>query len=115
MKLVNRKTFMSLPAGTLYSEYMPCLFGALHIKEETLKDPQSGADVGWYATPVGSAFDVENEIDFLADHFHVGVSAPLSFEQPAPAADFDDSALYAVWERADVRAFVTRLFAGPYA
>ncbi|GAH13600.1 unnamed protein product, partial [marine sediment metagenome] len=32
MKIVNRKTFLQLPIGTLFSEYEPCVFYGLFIK-----------------------------------------------------------------------------------
>jgi hypothetical protein len=36
MKIVNRRTFLSLPTGTVYSTFEPFDFGDLHIKGDTI-------------------------------------------------------------------------------
>ena len=38
MKIVDRKTFLSLPSGTLFSKWRPLVMDALEIKLETLGD-----------------------------------------------------------------------------
>lgn len=32
MKIVNRKTFLQMPKGTIFSEYEPCVFYGLFVK-----------------------------------------------------------------------------------
>lgn len=35
MRIVDRKTFLAMPIGTVFSKYEPCVFGNLCIKGET--------------------------------------------------------------------------------
>lgn len=37
MKILNRKEFLALPAGIVYSGFEPCIFHGLFVKEN---DPQ---------------------------------------------------------------------------
>jgi hypothetical protein len=38
MKIVNLDTFITLPSGTLFAKYEPCVFGPLSVKYETLPE-----------------------------------------------------------------------------
>jgi len=47
MKVVNRKEFLAMPAGTLYTEYEPCVATGLAIKHNTIDNGGSG---DWFYT-----------------------------------------------------------------
>ena len=38
MQLVDRKTFLSLPSGTVYAKYEPCICQEICIKHDTISD-----------------------------------------------------------------------------
>ena len=108
MKIVNRKTFLSLPAGTVYQKYEPCWFGDLAIKGETV----SGVD--WYAWQIGPWFESMND---SGEHFETIQQAeatgeetgPMDFEIEGRDGLFDYDQLFAVWSEADVKGLANRL------
>lgn len=107
MRVVDRETFLALPAGTLYSKFQPDYFEAVEIKGET--------------TPTGKDFwsqDISGAITFddmfqhteACDSMRVaGASVPMDFETECRDGCFDADQLFAVWEKHDVQALIIRL------
>lgn len=105
MKIVNRKTFLSLPAETLYSKYAPYVFGELAIKCETVGDDfvtQQIADSVW-------CNDSDEFFDILDAAARTGESFSMDFDSAGRDGLFDDEQLFVVWEREDVVALIERL------
>lgn len=101
MKLVDRKTFMTLPAGIVYAEYEPCIMGPLLIKGKTIQTGLENTD--WFYDCIEApSFDANGDtarFDYYGYDYH-GSSRD---------GGFDDKQRYAVFERGDVRALIERL------
>lgn len=101
MKIVDRKTFLSLRAGTVYSKYAPCWFQAFEIKEESWTNDfisQSVTD----ALPYDLDIDKECKLAETQD-------VPMNFYCTMRDGCFDADQLFAVWSEADVKALIERL------
>lgn len=48
MRIVNRQTFLALPAGTVYAKYAPCWLESLHIKGESIQHSGTGEWIDFY-------------------------------------------------------------------
>jgi len=105
MKIVNLKTFLAMPAGTVYSKFEPCIFGELCIKEESLSND-------WFYQDIADAIDVNDSGEFgeiLCRASGTGESIPMNFECLGRDGCFEDGQMFAVFERDDVVALIKRL------
>lgn len=107
MKIVDRKTFLALPAGTVFSKYAPCFFEALSIKGDTYEH------IGDFQVQgIADAIVCTGSDDFsekLYDATLSGNSLPMDFDCLGRDGCFDADQLFAVWEPADVLALIHRL------
>jgi hypothetical protein len=105
MKIVNRETFLKMPAETVYSEYKPCAFDQVCIKGET-----TGND--FYVNYVTQTLDCKNSEEFVDILFAAeksGDSFPLDFDTEGRDGMFDDEQLFAVWDKQDIEGLIERL------
>lgn len=106
MKIVDRKTFLSLPAETLFSKYEPCVFGDLCIKGDTL----GSNDFAYQQIADAIACNDSGEFaDKLLAAERTGGSVALDLDCQGRDGLFDDDQLFVVWEPADVAALIARL------
>lgn len=107
MKIVTRKEFMELPAGTVFTYYEPCVFRGLHIKDSS---PELGYPDFTMSDLIGA---VENNSsgDFAqkCQLMEEGQSMPVDFESSGREGLFDEKLLYAVYEKEDVQKLIDRL------
>lgn len=106
MKIVNRETFLAMPAGTVFAKYAPFLFEALEIKAQTL----NGQDYCYQQ--IVCSLDAGNAGewgDMLEDSRETGESLPMDFDCLSRDGCFDDDQLFAVFEHSDVAALIARL------
>lgn len=108
MKIVDHKTFLALPAGTLFSKYTPISFGDLSIKGDTLP-----GDVGDFVSlTLSDAVDHTSSAD-LMDKLDAArtesASMPMDFDAGSRDGMFDADQSFAVWEPQDVFALIARL------
>lgn len=103
MKVVSRTELMRLPAGTLYHEWIPCDFGPLCIKGESIMHEHLGRLNDWWQVVVPS-IDEPEQPSYIDRLFHLdeGAALPVTIDLAGREALFDDKLRYAVWERADV-------------
>lgn len=107
MKIVDRQTFLALPANTLYSKYEPCIFSDIQIKGNTCT---SGND--FYYQDIASAIENESSEDFwdtLKLALENKVSLTMDFEYEGRDCLYDAKQLFAVWEKQDVVKLINRL------
>ena len=107
MKIVSLSIFLSLPPGTLFSKYSPCAFDELLIKGDSC----SGAPDFFYQS-IASAVDCNGSsdlMDVLDKAERDGTSVSMDFDCQGRDGMFEQGQLFAVWESADVEAFMTRL------
>lgn len=107
MKIVNRKTFLEMPPGTLFQNYHPCTSGILCAKDETI-----GNDFLLQPLEGVSAMEWDSSdqmVERLEEMRGNGDSHPLDLDCLGRDGCFDNDQLYLVWERADVEALIARL------
>lgn len=107
MRIVDRATFLALPAGTVYAKYMPCVFEDLCIKDDT-----SVGYNDWYYQQIVDAVESESSNDWadkLFDAQENGTSMPMDFDCASRDGLYEDDQLFAVWEPQDVRDLIHRL------
>lgn len=105
MKIINRKTFLTTPIGTLFMKYQRCNFGVLCEKCENCGDNDF-----WY-TSITNTIDADNTgefVDKLTLAENEGISVELCFDEERDA-EFDDGQLFAIYERDDVVTLIARL------
>jgi len=113
MRIVDRATFLALPAGTLFAKYETCMFGPLAIKGESLSPCGSPVDFD-YAT-IGDAIEYADICEYTAlldtlQASNGATSVPMDFETEVRDGLFTVDQLFAVWDRDDVDALIDRLF-----
>jgi hypothetical protein len=103
--IVERKTFLGLPSGTLYSKYEPCVFGPLEIKCDSLEND-------YICQSIADAIDCTGSDDYgekLQAAEEYGSSLRMNFDCAGRDGCFDEGQLFAVWEEADVTALLERI------
>jgi hypothetical protein len=106
VKIVDRQTFLAMPAGTVFSEYEPEVFGCLLIKGDTIVS--DGDSIDFFYQPVADSllgYDVSTVIAMMES----GQDVPVDLDAQCRDGGFVDHQRYAVWSRADVEALVARL------
>jgi hypothetical protein len=98
MKVVDRKTFLALPAGTIYAKGEPWAFGGLCIKAETTGNDWYYTDPAWVEAGNG---DIGDAVDALEAGLRDGVSVPGE-QNIGRDGCYDDGAVFLVWEAADL-------------
>jgi len=105
MRIIDRKTFLEQPPGTVYAKYEPCFFGPLLIKGDSLPN-----DFGYQQ--IADAIDCTGSGDFADKLFFAqenGESIPMDFDCQGRDGLFDDDQLFAVFDRVDVEQLIARL------
>lgn len=107
MLIVDRKTFMAMPAGTVFAKYEPCVFGDLSIKEDTIGDIDFCVQeiIPWFTNTV----DFSTWADALEAAANGVPSPPLDYDICGRDGMFEVDQLFAVFERHDVEALIARL------
>lgn len=116
MKIIDRTTFLSLPAGVLYQKYIPCVFDNLEIKGDTLRmpNPEDGTCGDWFVQYVGLDHE-EDDGNYIAhkdgNQIPVIVTPYLTVDLNIQGRDglYDEDQLFAVWEKEDVELLIERL------
>lgn len=106
MKIVDRKTFLALPSGTVYSHYKPQVSDGLMIKGETL------TKFDWVYQDL--LFNVEGESseeasDKLTDAEENGTSFNLDLNCASRDGMYDDDQLFMVYEKSDIESLIEEL------
>lgn len=112
MRIVNRKTFLELPANTLFAKYEPYVFGPLEIKGETCF--VDGAAINDFSTtgPLAEAIDCMSShelVELLREAEMFGNSVDMDFAAEGRDGLFEDGQLFAVFDSADVSKLIERL------
>lgn len=97
MKIFDKKAFMDLPVGTVYCHFEPCVLWDLCIKLENI-----GTD-DFYYQDILTSFDVEDhDLDVIKTY-------NPCFDSELRECLYDESKLYAVWSKDDVKKLIKRL------
>ena len=106
MKIVDRKTFLEMPEGILFSKYEPCYFGDIAIKGGTF--PEYGDFCHQLIADSIELSGTETLSDKCTMMEH-GESVPVDLECQGRDGLYDADQLFAVWESADIEALISRL------
>lgn len=106
MKIVDRWTFLAMPAGTVFQKYVPCCFEGLAIKGDSLGFND------FVALWVTESIESTGEGDYgdqlqLAEE--TGSSVSPNFNGWGRDGCFDDEQLFAVWEAEDINKLISVL------
>lgn len=116
MRIVDRKTFLSLPAGTIFVKFpaQPSDGSFLdlgHDGEVAIKGETVGAD--FVVQPLFPLFDgdVDSEMNVgrMEDMLKGIESPPLDYDYAGRDGLFDQDQLFAVWNRQDAEGLIARL------
>lgn len=99
MRIVTRKELLTLPVGTVFAEYEPCIVGDMRIKGEN-----AGTN-DWFYQEIDLALDCEDSgemVELLDASEKTGKSIPMDFDCQSRDGTFNDTQLYAIYEKQDV-------------
>lgn len=96
MRIVNRKDFLALPAGTIYCKGVQWAFDSLSIKDDSLANDWIYLDMAW-----PSAHDPGEACGLMSQSLETGSSFPC---EDAFGRDgcFDEDAVFLIFEPADL-------------
>ncbi len=106
MKLVDRKTFLALPSGTVYAKYEPCYCQDIGVKHSTIGDND------WAYTSVDTiSFVDSNSSNELTDgllSMKVGDSINTEIIMDSAYRDgmFDEEQLFMVYSKEEVQSLI---------
>ena len=98
MRVVDRKAFLALPAGTIYCKGVPWAFDSICIKDDSLGNDWIYLNPAW-----ASAHDSGEAMDLLEKSLETGSSFAC---EDAYGRDgcFDDKEVFLIFEEADLKA-----------
>jgi hypothetical protein len=102
MKIVNRKTFLTLPAGTVYLQaFEPWVWEDIKVKGDTLHTEGAGdwveLDLTYFENDGSTQY-----FDRLDEMKDSGASYPLDLETTGRDGMFEMRSLFMIYERTDV-------------
>ncbi len=106
MKIINRKDFLKVASGTVYSLYETHFFNGLYVKGDTMRE-----DFGCYeiSSPFIDAGDNDSLSPKIIAMAETGESLPVDFTMFGRDGCFEENQLFAVWERNDVLGLIDLL------
>jgi hypothetical protein len=110
MRIVNRKTFLSMPEGTLFSKYEPQITDGFGIKGNTLW--HQGRPIDFREQDLLMPVDCMSSdelMDILDKGERDGDSFAVNLDCQGRDGCFDEDQLFLVWDRADVEKLIGRL------
>jgi hypothetical protein len=113
MRVVNRKTFLALPAGTIYTKIGNETGDTSHyyFGEVRIKDDLRG-DSDWYSVGFVDGFTTAHDSGEWADCMDLlyeGGEAELDFDTVGSDGLYDEGQLFAVFSDDEVRRLIERL------
>ncbi len=108
MKIIDREAFLQMPKGTVFSEYEPCIFTGLFVKNN---NPDPKFDDYFEQQLIGNVEcnDSGAFVEALDTAQSSGTSFSLDFDVSGRNGMFDNDQLYAVYEQEDIESFIAVL------
>lgn len=94
MKIVDRKTFLALPSGTVYRKFTPAVFDEIEIKRSDSNDVYSPDYVTLRLDSV--------ESPEMYDWLDVGSEFRFDYDATRRDAMFEEDQLFAVYDKQDL-------------
>lgn len=101
MRIVDRKTFLALPAGVLYHKTKPCYFGDIAIKYGTW-----GNDWVEQSFPY---FQEEFQLFDAYDRLDKGESLTLDVDRSGRDGLYEENEKFLIYEEKDIRILIEKL------
>lgn len=101
MKILNRKDFLNLPSGTIFSEYLPCNLYGLFVKEDTCGDND------YNEIDLISSIELKESEDYCT--VLEGGNFKMDYKYSGRNGHFEDEQLYAVYEQKDINKLIEYL------
>lgn len=108
MKILDRKQFLALPSGVLYSKFRYSIMEGLYIKYDTT----AGGDwvnVSLIDSPLTFTGDYSDMDEIYEKSHKEGTSFELDYEATARDGLYEDEQLFAVYEKEDFVKLITFL------
>lgn len=96
MRVVNRMTFLTLPAGTIYCKGVEWAFDSLSIKGDSLANDWFYLDLSW-----PSAFDTGEALGHLGRSLESGSSFACEDAETRDGG-YDEDAVFLIYEKDDL-------------
>jgi hypothetical protein len=103
MRVVDRATFLSLPAGTVYAKWYPLVMGDLHIKGDTTSNARD-----WLHQPLADSLEGDEPVVSLMS-LDEGKEVAVDLDCLSRDGMFDADQRFAVWGPLDVHKLILRL------
>lgn len=108
MRLVGFKEFMSLPEGTVFAKYSPCVFEGTCIKGDNCMEGQdfyySDLSTGFHNCGTDMMYDLALVMEASPEF-----RSPLFFSSQMRDGIFDEDQLFAIWDKSDITTMIARL------
>ena len=104
MKIVDYKTFISMPEGTLYAEYKPCYFGELYVKGETIND---GND--WFLSRTKESWQGDEQFVDQCELMVAGNELRGDYDIQERDGMFDYNRMFLVYDKTDIQDLINHL------
>ena len=110
MRIVTKQEFYKLPSGTLYSEYKPCIFIGLKIKNDTIFDGDEPIDF-FYEDLIGNvdANSFDDFLNMLNKSQKEKTEFKLDFKCSERDGLFEDDTFYAVYNTDEILALSNKI------
>ncbi|EKK7713488.1 hypothetical protein PO816_000328 [Cronobacter dublinensis] len=111
MRIVDRKTFLSLPPNTVYSiSHWTANTCSTSITDLLIKgDTVANSDYYEQAIPDFDFEDIDEKFEAVERAIQEGKSIRTDFRVETRNSMFDEEQMYAVWEREDIVGLIERL------
>lgn len=108
MRIVDRKTFLSLPKGSLYQKYKPAITGSINIKDD------NSGDNDWFYQAIDgvTSINCDNTTDmFVALQNAVDKGSHFDLDLDCCSRDgcYEEDQLFMIWEKKDIQMLIDRL------
>jgi len=104
MKIVDYDTFIKMPAGTLYAEYTPCVFGDTRIKHDILN---GGKD--WFYSDLTTNPEYNGNWEDVCESMEKGEDVPRETDCCQRDGMFDYDRKFLVYSGHDVETMIETL------
>ena len=101
MKIVNKKQFITLPEGVLYTKFRPRVFGEICIKGKN-----SNNNLYYKCLLEVEAKNREHWDELVTEGMEIGNHIPLDFKKENIDDKCEDFQLFAVFEKEEVKQLV---------
>lgn len=108
MKVLNRKEFLELPPGTLYSRYNDGIISGLELKGSTCYDGNKAFD--WFFLDLIGNIAANDTSEYLEKS--ESKEFDLDFELVERDGCFEETDQFAVYDQTELNQFINRLKSG---